>query len=611
MLPMVATVHVDSSLGEEVFAMPGWARVDRQEPHLEDGVEVVMAEIVSLELQGASQLGFVSVVERPNEGSTYVSDGELRSLLAGQNFPASSFFDLFIDVALPNSPLGALDLHNETALRLIPKASGQERPISDWPPNGVTYEMSTPSADTCVSLVDASGAQSEIGLCIRNLILEIAPEWPSYSVARDGPAGIHPANILALKPTADGPASAGLAPFVRIFCSDLGLTDDGCDDGSDGDLDDLDALSYGDDLPPGTPPRLNFSVAAGAQGAAGSAVEVQRNCPPLLPGISPEPEPDVFGSFLNGTNLHLLDGNGPVGACSAAFPLGLVESATVRDDLDALAGQEASVVDQDADGVPERPVYFSLDTASPSLTALSASAADVLQTTGGSAPTVYATAATLGLQPADDLDALCLRESGDGTYGLEDILYFSLASGSPTLADISAGPGDLLAPGQPPTVVQDGASLGLVANDDVNALQCQALKDADADTDGDTIPNRLDLDDDNDGCTDSQELGPDAQFGGRRQPHIFWDFFDTPDGANVRNKAVTLLDIFQVANRFGALGDPTINPLSPPPPAPAYHTAFDRSPAAAGDDAVNIGAPDGAIVIIDVLAVAAQFGHIC
>ncbi|MCH8995422.1 MAG: hypothetical protein IH959_10755 [Chloroflexi bacterium] len=120
-------------------------------------------------------------------------------------------------------------------------------------------------------------------------------------------------------------------------------------------------------------------------------------------------------------------------------------------------------------------MYFSLDAASPSLDSLGLSAADVLKTANGGVPTVYASAAALGLREGDDLDALCLRESGDGVYGAQDVLYFSLASGSPTLSQIGAGPGDILAPGDLPIIVQSAPSLGLLVTDDVNALKCQAL----------------------------------------------------------------------------------------------------------------------------------------
>ena len=78
----------------------------------------------------------------------------------------------------------------------------------------------------------------------------------------------------------------------------------------------------------------------------------------------------------------------------------------------------------------------------------------------------------LGLQPGDDLDALCLRESGDQAFGAGDLLYFSLAPGSPSLAGLGE-PGDLLAPG--PSLAQQKGPLGLLAGDDLNALKCRAL----------------------------------------------------------------------------------------------------------------------------------------
>jgi hypothetical protein len=147
----------------------------------------------------------------------------------------------------------------------------------------------------------------------------------------------------------------------------------------------------------------------------------------------------------------------------------------VRDDLDALYQQDSSVVDRDADGVPERPVYFSLDVASPSLRAFGFLAGDVLKTASGAPPTAYVSAEDLGLVAGDDLDALCLREDGDGVYGAGDALYFSLTAGSPTLSRIDAGPGDLLVPGASPIVAQRALSVGLLATDDVNALGCRAL----------------------------------------------------------------------------------------------------------------------------------------
>lgn len=551
-LPAVGTVEAVSLLGEERITLTGLVYLERSPPRLENAVEVMDLAITSLELQGASWLGLVSVVERSDDGDVHVSGGEVRSLRPGQEFPASSFLDLLLDVTASASPVGGFMLHNEAPLHLTPRWNGQEVTLDAWPPLGVTYELEPvfgadndgdgdidedtadddgdglidedrpgpdpgvpetgaecgddadcdgkdgedPPIDLCTPAVcDADGdglfdedpaciplfgpdnAHPKVGFCVRTFALEIVPELPSYSVARAGPSFLHPADIFALTPLpVDG--SAGVfdqAPFLRISCASLGLSADGCDDGSDGDQDDLDALSFGDDLPAAGGPEIAFSVGPGVQGVTGSAVEVQSNCPPALPGVSPEPEPDEFGSVLDGTNYLVLDGNGPIGACTPAFPLGLVEGATVRDNLDGLYQRDSSVVDQDADGVPDRPVYFSLDAASPSLVASGLLPADVLGTVDGATPTAYASAAELGLEPGDDLDALCLRENGDGVYGVGDVLYLSLTPGSPTLSRIGAGPGDVLIAGDPPAVVQRTRSLGLLAPDDVNALGCRAL----------------------------------------------------------------------------------------------------------------------------------------
>ena len=48
----------------------------------------------------------------------------------------------------------------------------------------------------------------------------------------------------------------------------------------------------------------------------------------------------------------------------------------------------------------------------------------------------------------------------------------------------------------------------------------------------------------------------------------------------------------------------------PPVAATGYHTQGDRSGALAGSNAWNLKPPDGAIVIGDIGAVVAQFGHV-
>jgi hypothetical protein len=146
---------------------------------------------------------------------------------------------------------------------------------------------------------------------------------------------------------------------------------------------------------------------------------------------------------------------------------------------------------------------------------------------------------------------------------------------------------------------------------------CPATPNADqTDTDGDGFGNACDEDSDSDGCTDAQELGPDPAQGGQRNPKSFWDFFDTPDQNNVRDRSITLSDVVRLIVRFGAerLPPPAkaeafAEALAPPPTG--YHAAFDRSAPAPGAEPWQIGPPDGAIGIADVLFMINQFGHSC
>jgi hypothetical protein len=134
------------------------------------------------------------------------------------------------------------------------------------------------------------------------------------------------------------------------------------------------------------------------------------------------------------------------------------------------------------------------------------------------------------------------------------------------------------------------------------------------DSDNDGPPNGCDIDDDNDGCTDTSELAVAAgtqTSGGKRNPLSFWDFFDTPNEMNERDGAVAGPDFFRLLGRFGSSGDPGIDPLSTPPAVPAYHSAYDRSSPAPGADPWDSGPADGAIAGTDFFMVLAQFGHSC
>jgi hypothetical protein len=132
-------------------------------------------------------------------------------------------------------------------------------------------------------------------------------------------------------------------------------------------------------------------------------------------------------------------------------------------------------------------------------------------------------------------------------------------------------------------------------------------------------------DQDADGCSDGEELGPNGGQGGKRNPNSYWDFYDVwthPGSPSVwtRDKVVTVSgDILGVARRFGAMrpgGAPSkavalTEAQTPPVSDTGYHAAFDRG-AVVGSDPWDRDPPDGAITVSqDVLGVAQQFGHSC
>ena len=132
---------------------------------------------------------------------------------------------------------------------------------------------------------------------------------------------------------------------------------------------------------------------------------------------------------------------------------------------------------------------------------------------------------------------------------------------------------------------------------------------------GATVTCVPDPDKDGDGCTDAQELGSNSARGGQRDSNNFWDFFDTPNSANVRDRAITIADIGRVVQRFGTSGtlplslEEQVQAALSPPPSAGFHPAFDRTPV--GPELWNIGPPNGGVTIQDIGLIVAQFGHSC
>ena len=312
---------------------------------------------------------------------------------------------------------------------------------------------------------------------------------PTYSVDVQGPTfgsgTITGSDILTpIGPGTVPPPAVAVPGFaIGVFPTSVGF-------------DELDALSYGKDPLIRNQPNLlydwSFSVdefavgqpsvpapsvsSEGAFGAGEASADIYSSVTPA------GPLPIFFGG-----NTGLFDGNG--GATPFLAPgLNLVEPnpptpftfADPGDNLDAWDIDSPPPAPQ-LGTVFTTPIYYSLDSHFPDPlevvppyntgTALSNGfvGGDVLiSTIAGVAPTVYASAASLGLDFAgtdtDDLDALVLWDNGDGIYqptngpyswavaGGTDMLLFSVRRGSALIGTIDAilgvpiEEGDILVP---------------------------------------------------------------------------------------------------------------------------------------------------------------------
>lgn len=134
---VTASVDVVSRLGDETIAFTGQASVHRSDPHNDGGVPVIDTEIIALSLTGEGEQG--TITASLWGGAT--SAGEIRSLADG-GFPASSFFDVYLDIVIPaandfeGTPLPPFHVHNQVPLHLVAAPD-----LSEWPPDGAIYEM--------------------------------------------------------------------------------------------------------------------------------------------------------------------------------------------------------------------------------------------------------------------------------------------------------------------------------------------------------------------------------------------------------------------------------------------------------------------------------------
>ena len=235
-----------------------------------------------------------------------------------------------------------------------------------------------------------------------------------------------------------------------------------------------------------------FSVAAGSMGLPGSQVMMEavlgtapsQALPPGIPGpgVPMEQMGDIFRSptnFVTGAP-HPMFGvaaaGGPLMAAAAyrdEFTLGL----NVGDDLAGL--------------------QIRMPMGGPAMTKYSIGAAGAVPPPYAPADIIsaalpfglpWAAAGALGLGPADDIDALITQDLAAPPIYMPgvDLVAFSLAPGSPTLAAIGAGPGDLLMamPFGPPVVFIPGMALGLGPMDNLDAIDVVVSQPGDYTGDG-------------------------------------------------------------------------------------------------------------------------------
>ena len=239
----------------------------------------------------------------------------------------------------------------------------------------------------------------------------------------------------------------------------------------------------------------------------------------------------------------------------------------------------------------------------------------------------------LAVYTGPDVGSLTLVDCNDDTIDLQSEVTFAASAGTTyhfQLGGFSGGTGSLVLNVVGPSCPDnDGDTLCDAADpDDDNdglpddyeaAHPCldPLVDDAASDPDGDTLSNLTEfglgtdpceVDTDQDGCSDGEEMAPksEAGFGGGRNPLYFWDFFDP-----TRNKAVGFTDFIALIARRGAVGDPTIDPLSDPPPPPAYHPRFDRGGQIPGGNLWEERPANGSIGFTDFLSLIRQNRATC
>jgi len=441
-------------LGMQTLDLVGPVTVLRGEPRMEGGLYVIDTEIIAMDLRG-SFMG-MDLVLRANPDVSSV--GEVRGQNPGECFLADSFFDVFFEILIGDSE----PMVNLTAFRV------EAGNLKALPPLFDTYNHPPGSIP-----LFAKGTTGPIVATLGGEASHGPVQDPTFSIAAGG----------SLSP--DEGHGVPTPPSVTLTRAGLGLAMG----------DELDALSFGQDPMDGKEwMDLIFSVDPGSEGSANSGVRQEFQ--------SGSEESAEYISYIDNANLVIVKGD-------------RIVNNPLTEDLDALVDQPASLVDFDGDGTPEDPVFFSLGPNSPTLAMVGATIGDVLATVGGGPPVVYATLADIGLVSGDDIDAICLLKSNYPSVDLRpgtgvptaprpggltfDHMLFSLAPSSPSLSAGGHSAADVFITNFsnnnpqvnfPLQVFAEASELGLLEDDDLNALKCQQMAVMfELSGDGDTNPD--------------------------------------------------------------------------------------------------------------------------
>jgi len=284
----------------ETIYLSGPTEIQRGDP-VEDpgtGLTEIATEIVSMELNGKGYfVPFATVVLEPSSPST----GQITQITPGIDFPAESFFDVFVQVTVFVPTFGEMILHNEDPLHI-------EAVISCIPPNGTPYQhtepvlLLAPTGEPIALLTHASHK-------LEGPIFSVMPNANLHNNALgpiNFPNRLFPGASIA-EPNLPG---AGFPPIGRIWPPLLGLLVG---------EDNLDALSFGFDEVSPEPVNyiaITFSVDS-LSGGAGPTTAVNFETttgttfgPPDLPD-PPEQRADIFYTPIDGTNSLLYDEKDP------------------------------------------------------------------------------------------------------------------------------------------------------------------------------------------------------------------------------------------------------------------------------------------------------------